>query len=301
MPKPSKRSSSTDTTAPSISPNNRLKKLSRVDLNDPNRTSTTPHSNENNIDDPPPVKTVLTLFNNDHNWYALHHDDTNPMIVVGNPILIPSPLALRRWGTIKSIKKADPFLPEELIFTHETYETIQSDIITVLNRLKLSHTHFYPTLITWLTDNLASHHFKKHIYTYRLANRFARTPPEAIPEYEEIDGCMFFCPNVFSQFWIAAVVVFGPVYVPTPHPNAICSKSEVPMPATPIGMLLANYNFEHGDSSPATTEEDLRSDSGTSLHDLLSSSTAKEVLSHHATWTLAYSNLAELDGKTPEL
>jgi hypothetical protein len=148
-----------------------------------------------------------------------------------------------------------------------------------------------------LLTNLASFHYKKHLPTFGLANCFACTPPESIPDFDELEGCLFFLPNLFSEFWLAPVTVFGSVYRPSANPNDIYSNTTPPTPITPIGSLLATFNFQHGNSSPATKEADLHSDSG----DRLSTVLAKEVVAQYGTWTLAYLNLAEHKRKNREL
>jgi hypothetical protein len=106
---------------------------------------------------------------------------------------------------------------------------------------------------------------------------------------------------MISEFWLASVAAFGSVYQPTPDPHTIYSALSKPSPITPIGNLLASFNFQHGSSSPATTEQDLHSDSSDSLHDVLSTSIAKALLNKYGTWTLTYLNLAKNKEKNPEL
>jgi hypothetical protein len=98
---------------------------------------------------------------------------------------------------------------------------------------------------------------------------------------------------MFAEFWLASVAVFGSVYRPSADPNAIYSNITPPTPITPSGSLLATFNFQHIDSSPATKEANLHSDSGDSLHDVPSTALAKGVVAQYGTWTLAYLNLAE--------
>jgi hypothetical protein len=106
---------------------------------------------------------------------------------------------------------------------------------------------------------------------------------------------------MISEFWLTSVAAFGSVDQPTPDPHAIYSALSTPSPITPIGNLLASFNFQDGNSSPATTEQDLHSDSGDSLHDILSTSITKALLNKYGTWTLTYLNLAENKEKNPEL
>jgi hypothetical protein len=113
-----KRSSSVNMTDHYASPNNRAKKMSRRASNDPNTDLNTDEANDTELVGPPTVKTLLTSFETAHNWFVLKNDDDEPMFVVDNPMLIPTPLGLRykdepRWTVIQNIKKTHPFLPEE--------------------------------------------------------------------------------------------------------------------------------------------------------------------------------------------
>jgi hypothetical protein len=213
-----KRSSSVNTTDHYASPNNRTKKMSCRASNDPNPDLNTNETNNTKLVGPPTVKTLLMSFETAHNWCVLKNDDDEPMFVVDNPMLIPTPLGLRykepRWTVIQNIKKTHRFLPEEFQPEHPSFKTIQTDIKTVLKRLELPDKNFYPIVSTYLLANLASFHYKKHLPTFRLANCFTRTPPESIPDFSELEGCLFFLPNLFSEFWLASVTVFGLVYRP---------------------------------------------------------------------------------------
>jgi hypothetical protein len=119
------------------------------------------------------------------------------MIIIDNPLLIPTPLVLRhqnapRWKVIQHLKKTHPFLLEELKPGHSSFPTLERDIMTILKRLELPATNFHLTLLTWLIENLTLFHYKKNLPAYGLAKCFAHTPPDAIPEFDDFEGCLFF-------------------------------------------------------------------------------------------------------------
>jgi hypothetical protein len=83
---------SVETTHNYASPNDRAKKMSRRASNDPNITTDPDETNENTIVGPSTVQTLPTSFDTAHHWFAFKNDDDDePMFVVDNPMLIPTP------------------------------------------------------------------------------------------------------------------------------------------------------------------------------------------------------------------
>jgi hypothetical protein len=102
------------------------------------------------------------------------------------------------------------------------------------------------------------------------------------------------------EFWIPSIEVFGSVYLPKNISKSIYSKADAPIPITPLGNIYIKHSPQNVDTRPITSEDDLHSDDGTGLHDILSSQKAKAMLQANSTWRAAYTNLASLPVKSPE-
>jgi hypothetical protein len=129
--------------------------MSRNDSNEPDRNSGTEETKDIEIAGPPNMKSLLKSFDTIHNWFSLKLHDDGPMIVIDNPLLIPTPLVLchkdePRWSVIQHIKKTHPFLTEEFTPEHSSFKSIQSDITMILKCLELPTTKFHSTLAAWL-------------------------------------------------------------------------------------------------------------------------------------------------------
>jgi hypothetical protein len=168
--------------------------------------------------------------------------------------VIPTPSTLLdtnnkpRWDVIKSIPKTDILLPEELLPDTKFRKTLDQELARNLVRLQLPETGFLSQLAVWLIDNLKQYHHKKILPVFSLANRLARIPPNSFPGFEEIEGSYFLPSTPIVKFWTASVEAFGSVYLPVNLTNIIFSKSDAPIPITPLGKI---YN-KHDPNNPAT-------------------------------------------------
>jgi hypothetical protein len=72
-----------------------------------------------------------------------------------------------------------------------------------------------------------------------------------------------------------------------------------PIPITPLlGNIYIKHSPQNVDTRPVTSDDDLHSDDGSGLHDILSSQKAKAILHVSSTWRAAYANLASLPEKS---
>jgi hypothetical protein len=101
------------------------------------------------------------------------------------------------------------------------------------------------------------------------------------------------------EAWTAAVEVFGFVYLPVNLTIIIFSKSDGPMPTTPLGKIYQKHDATKPATQRITAEADLHSDDGKGLRDILSTKVAKAILTANSSWQAAYTNLASMTEKSP--
>jgi hypothetical protein len=90
------------------------------------------------------------------------------------------------------------------------------------------------------------------------------------------------------------------VYLPKNANKSIYSKANERIPSTPLGNIYTKHSPQNVDTRPVTSDDDLHSDDGTGLHDILSSQKAKAILRVNSTWRAAYTNLTSLPDKIPD-
>jgi hypothetical protein len=147
-------------------------------------------------------------------------------------------------------------------------------------------------------EHLKTYRNKKCLPIFSLANRFARTPPSSLPGFEEIDTSYILPITPLVKFWIAAVEVFGAVYLPANTTKTIYSKTNKPTPITPLRKIYMKHNRDNLATQPVTSEGDLHSDNGTGLQNILSEQPSKAILKANITWRATYTNLARLTEKS---
>jgi hypothetical protein len=195
------------------SPNDRLKKSSRTGhlQTNPYAKGTKIDEQQDNPDDPmlPPTesndddnkligKALLTSFAQANVWFTISPDDAS-VLVIESLTTIPLPSTLLdknhqpRWALIEAIPKIEPFLPEELEAKSKARQKVDQEITRHLVRLKLPETGFQSKLTVWLLENITSYKTKKILPVFSLANRLVRTPPSALPDFEEIDQSYILC------------------------------------------------------------------------------------------------------------
>jgi hypothetical protein len=74
--------------------------------------------------------------------------------------------------------------------------------------------------------------------------------------------------------------------------NTIYSKTNAPIPITPLGKIYIKHDPHNIATQPITSELDLHSNDGTGLHDIISTKEVKAILKANATWQVPYTNLA---------
>jgi hypothetical protein len=178
----------------------------------------------------------------------------------------------------------DPFLPEELKAKSKARQKLDQEITRHLVRLKLPKTGFQSKLTEWLMENITSYKSKKLLPVFSLANRLVLTPPSSLPDFEEIDQSYILIISPLIEFWIAAIEVFGSVYLPKNVTKSIYSKADDHIPITPVGNIYTKHSPQNVDTRRVTSEDDLHSDDSTELHDILSSQKAKAILKANSTW-----------------
>jgi hypothetical protein len=266
--------------------------------------SSAPLPFSNNDDDTTLIgKILLESFTQANIWYTPSPDDKIIMIIE-SPSMIPAPLTLvdtnnkPRWDIIKAIPKTDLLLLEDMFPTDPHRKKLDLEIDRHLVRINLPKTGFIPQLSAWFLANLKTTRNKKCLPVFSLANRFARTPPSSLPGFEDIDASYILPITPLVEFWISAVQVFGAVYLPANITKTIYSKKNPPAPITPLGKIYSKHDRDNPATHPVTSEDDLHSDDGTGLHDILSEQTSKAMLKSNITWRATYTNLARLTEKS---
>jgi hypothetical protein len=93
--------------------------------------------------------------------------------------------------------------------------------------------------------------------------------------------------------------LFGSVYLPVNMTNIIFSKSDGSVPITPLGKIYQKHDTTNPATQPIMAENDLHSNDGKGLHDILSTKGAKALLKANSAWRAAYTDLASMTEKTP--